>query len=85
MLNVVLMCPENLTGADFFALTSAAAMNAIRRRITAAETNRELDSYRESEALRVKQNDFVEAVKNLVPSVSEEELRRYKSIKEQLF
>ena len=31
--DVVDMCPENLTGADFYALCSNALMNAIRRQV----------------------------------------------------
>lgn len=72
--------PLNMTGADFYALTSNAMMNSIRRNIQKLEAG-------ESEAdvsLVVEMEDFSSALENVVPSVSDEELRRFDDIKQSL-
>lgn len=83
---VVEICPPNMTGADFYALTSAATMNAIRRRIQLLETSENnADLLKDKqEPLAVKQIDFIDAVKEITPSVSDVEISRYLKIRDSI-
>ena len=70
-----------MTGADFSALASDAMMNCYRRLIQQHETQgTPLDA---NDAVICKK-DFVDAIFNLVPSVSSEELARYQSIRDEI-
>ncbi|CAB4011687.1 peroxisome assembly factor 2-like, partial [Paramuricea clavata] len=73
--DIIDMCPENLTGADFYALCSNALLNAIRRQI--------LDQDSAATKAELTQQDFELAIENLVPSVSDVELKHYEKIQEQ--
>ena len=76
-----LLCPPQMTGADFSALASDAMMNCYRRLIQQHETQgTPLDA---NDAVICKK-DFVDAIFNLVPSVSSEELARYQSIRDEI-
>lgn len=68
-----------MTGADFYALTSAAMMNAIRRQVKVLEEGERNDDVQKS--LVVEQNDFLNAAKVISPSVSSSEISRYLQIK----
>ncbi|XP_028398673.1 peroxisome assembly factor 2-like [Dendronephthya gigantea] len=70
--DLVDMCPENLTGADFYALCSNALLNAIKRQILKQDAG--------TAKAELTQQDFELAIENLVPSVSNEELRHYEKI-----
>jgi SpoVK/Ycf46/Vps4 family AAA+-type ATPase len=89
--NVVNQCPTNLTGADFYALCSDALMNAIREQVMKLEAEAKKQPDLLSELRRGKQSNviiqveerhFLEALKSLTPSVSNEELQRYKSLRD---
>ncbi|CAG5127053.1 unnamed protein product [Candidula unifasciata] len=69
-------CPRNLTGADLYALCADAMLCAIRRKIAAFESGECV----KDEPVEVTEEDFNEALENLVPSVSEEELDKYEQI-----
>lgn len=75
-----------MTGADFYALTSAATMNAIRRRIQDIETSEnKTDLLKDKrEPLAVEQIDFLDAVKEISPSVSDVEISRYLKIRDSI-
>ena len=90
-------CPANLTGADLYALCSDAMMTALRRQIELLEKGvitfikhaignlcfnigKSVDENWEGE-LKVKQSDFMLALKSLKPSITPEELEKYKNIK----
>jgi peroxin-6 len=83
-------CPNNLTGADFYALCSDAMLNAIRDQVNQLEqlyeTNPELISeYKKgnkSAVVQVEEKHFIEALNNLTPSVSKDELERYKQLRD---
>lgn len=76
----------NLTGADFYALCSDALMSSISERIEHLKERPEKyeNQQREEEnTIVVEHYHFQLALKNLVPSVSEQELERYKLIQKQ--
>lgn len=82
--------PANLTGADLYAVCSDAWLNAVRRNILTLE--RINDDYKRKIILEknyengvvVELRDFVEAAKNIAPSVSNEELARYRKLEMEL-
>ncbi|XP_067254582.1 peroxisomal ATPase PEX6 [Chanodichthys erythropterus] len=73
---VVESCPPQLTGADLYALCSDAMMCAIKRKISLITEG--VDS--EAGALTLSSEDFRQALSGLQPSVSEQQLNRYKLI-----
>ncbi|EDO48602.1 predicted protein [Nematostella vectensis] len=73
--------PLNLTGADLYAMASDALLQAMRRIIQ--ETGGNADAA-EDAVIEVCLADFCVALQNLTPSVSFQELERYKQIKNTL-
>ncbi|KAM9609051.1 peroxisome biogenesis factor 6 isoform 2-T2 [Morphnus guianensis] len=71
-------CPAQLTGADIYALCSDAMMCAVKRKVEWIEEG--LDT--ESSALILTMEDFLQAAARLQPSVSEQELLRYRLIRQ---
>ncbi|XP_009893168.1 PREDICTED: peroxisome biogenesis factor 6 [Charadrius vociferus] len=71
-------CPAQLTGADIYALCSDAMMYAVKRKVEWIEEG--LDT--ESSALILTMEDFLQAAARLQPSVSEQELLRYRLIQQ---
>ncbi|NXK25857.1 PEX6 factor, partial [Arenaria interpres] len=71
-------CPAQLTGADIYALCSDAMMSAVKRKVEWMEEG--LDT--ESSALILTMEDFLQAAARLQPSVSEQELLRYRLIQQ---
>ncbi|NXJ81483.1 PEX6 factor, partial [Trogon melanurus] len=71
-------CPSQLTGADIYALCSDAMMCAVKRKVEWIEEG--LDT--ESSALILTMEDFLQAAARLQPSVSEQELLRYRLIQQ---
>ncbi|XP_076815672.1 peroxisomal ATPase PEX6-like isoform X2 [Clavelina lepadiformis] len=78
---VVKVCPANMTGADFYALTTEAAMNSVRRRIADLEANKDASA---AEPCLVEQDDLLEAAANIVPSVNSEQIANYKRVKAEM-
>merc|ERR1712098_614181 len=70
---------ETLTGADLASLVSEAAMLAISRTIKVVER-----TGNKEQRVKVNLEDFTQALKTLVPSVSKEELISYESLKQNL-
>lgn len=76
--SIVEKCDFNLTGADFYALASDAWMNACKKIIKKAENGSdEVDMSK----VVVEEVDFLDALANLVPSVSEFDLEYYKELR----
>lgn len=69
-------CPCHMTGADLYALCCDAMTSAIKRKIGLIA--RQLDV--EESLLSLSLDDFLVAVKDFKPSVSERELQRYKTL-----
>ncbi|XP_053369652.1 peroxisomal ATPase PEX6 [Clarias gariepinus] len=77
---IVERCPLQLTGADLYALCSDAMMSAIKRKIL--HVTEGLES--EDVTLMLCAEDFNRALDVLQPSVSDEELHKYKLIQQKL-
>jgi peroxin-6 len=83
--NVVKYCPNNLTGADFYALAAdafAIALNELVEKIESLGTEevRKYQSGDKTALVQVSEENFFAALKKLTPSVSQSELERYKSL-----
>lgn len=78
--------PLNLTGADFYALCSDAYLNGIRRCIESDAQNslEEANDFPCEEGILVHMCDFEGAMKELIPSVSAEDVWKYKEIKRKI-
>uniref|UniRef100_A0A8C4VI15 Peroxisomal ATPase PEX6 n=1 Tax=Gopherus evgoodei TaxID=1825980 RepID=A0A8C4VI15_9SAUR len=74
--SVLDQCPAQLTGADLYALCADAMMCAVKRKVNWIEEG--LDT--ESSALVLTMEDFGQAATRLQPSVSEQELLKYRVI-----
>uniref|UniRef100_A0A8D3CJC1 Peroxisomal ATPase PEX6 n=1 Tax=Scophthalmus maximus TaxID=52904 RepID=A0A8D3CJC1_SCOMX len=80
-LEVVLdSCPAHMTGADLYALCSDAMTAAIKRKISLIDDG--VDS--QDSPVVVSADDFSAALENFKPSVSEQELLRYRNIQQTL-
>ncbi|XP_055367037.1 peroxisomal ATPase PEX6 isoform X3 [Betta splendens] len=75
---VVDRCPAQMSGADLYALCSDAMTAAIKRKISFISEG--LDS--EDSALVLSVEDFCVALENFKPSVSDQELLRYRNIQQ---
>ncbi|XP_066504256.1 peroxisomal ATPase PEX6 [Hoplias malabaricus] len=78
--DIVERCPPQLTGADLYALCSDAMMSAIKRKILRITEG--LES--EDTALVLCAEDFISALNTLQPSVSEQEMNKYRVIQQKL-
>ncbi|XP_011352950.1 peroxisome biogenesis factor 6 [Pteropus vampyrus] len=76
LVNVLDHCPPQLTGADLYSLCSDAMTAALRRRVRDLEEGLEPGN----SALLLTMEDLLQAAARLQPSVSEQELLRYKRI-----
>ncbi|XP_022359640.1 peroxisome biogenesis factor 6 isoform X2 [Enhydra lutris kenyoni] len=74
LVNVLDRCPPQLTGADLYSLCSDAMTAALKRRVRDLEEGLEAGS----SALLLTMEDLLQAAARLQPSVSEQELFRYK-------
>ncbi|KAM7008674.1 LOW QUALITY PROTEIN: peroxisomal ATPase PEX6 [Tautogolabrus adspersus] len=77
---VVDRCPAHMSGADLYALCSDAMTAAIKRKISLIEGG--VDS--EDSPVLLSLEDFSAALENFSPSVSEQELQRYRNIRHKL-
>nr|XP_006638541.1 PREDICTED: peroxisome biogenesis factor 6 isoform X1 [Lepisosteus oculatus] len=78
LLDIAERCPPQLTGADLYALCSDAMTSAIKRKISRIDEG--LDT--ENSDLLLTLEDFRHALQNLQPSVSDQELLKYKLIQQ---
>nr|XP_023686088.1 peroxisome biogenesis factor 6 isoform X2 [Paramormyrops kingsleyae] len=78
LVDIVERCPPQLTGADMYALCSDAMTLAIKRKINCIQEG--LDT--ESSQLVLSSEDFWQALEKLRPSVSDQELLKYKLIQQ---
>ncbi|XP_058410330.1 peroxisome biogenesis factor 6 isoform X2 [Diceros bicornis minor] len=76
LVNVLDRCPPQLTGADLYSLCSDAMTAALKRKVRDLEEGLEPGS----SALLLTMEDLLQAAARLQPSVSEQELLRYKRI-----
>ncbi|XP_062405100.1 peroxisomal ATPase PEX6 [Sardina pilchardus] len=78
--DVVARCPPQMTGADLYALCSDAMMAAVKRKIQGISEGLEA----EDGDLLLSAEDFQQALCNAQPSVSEQELLKYKLLQQKL-
>ncbi|ELW66028.1 Peroxisome assembly factor 2 [Tupaia chinensis] len=76
LVSVLDCCPPQLTGADLYSLCSDAMMAALKRRVHDLEEGLEPGS----STLSLTMEDLLQAAARLQPSVSEQDLLRYKRI-----
>lgn len=80
----------NFTGADLEALTRESGMTALRRYISETETIKGISKERSLKKVTIKKpklevtsEDFEEALKNVKPSITTDDLKRYQEIEEE--
>ncbi len=88
-------CPPRLTGADLYALCSDAWMVALKRKVASSggggggsggdgsKNNKADGKEGEDNVVIVQQIDFETALRNLRPSLSEEDIQKYESIRDE--
>ncbi|XP_025154362.1 peroxisome assembly factor 2 isoform X2 [Harpegnathos saltator] len=81
---VVDQLPDNVTGADLYSVSSNAWLNAVREALTEHEKNNQHEESKLEDNITVEVHHFLDAVRNLVPSVSDAEIRRYKKMQTEL-
>lgn len=79
--DVVERLPRTLTGADLYGVCSGAWLRAVRKMMTENKKERENLT---AEDVVVCMEDFLEVGKEVVPSVSREEMIRYQRLREEL-
>ncbi|KAL8054808.1 hypothetical protein ABFX02_04G017100 [Erythranthe guttata] len=75
-------CPSNFTGADMYALCADAWFHAAKRKVL-INNDSDSGSSDQSEAIVVEYEDFVEVLRELSPSLSMAELKKYEMLRDQ--
>ncbi|KAL7151206.1 hypothetical protein ABFS83_04G016200 [Erythranthe nasuta] len=75
-------CPPNFTGADMYALCADAWFHAAKRKVL-VNIDSESGSSDQSEAIVVEYEDFIEVLRELSPSLSMAELKKYEMLRDQ--
>ncbi|KAF9393749.1 peroxisomal assembly protein [Mortierella sp. AD011] len=80
--NVAEKCPFNYTGADFYALCTDAMLKAMSRTANGIENRYYLDHLAQPDEIlvQVTEEDFDQALAELIPSVSAQELEHYRQV-----
>ena len=73
--DIAKQCPPLLTGADMYGLCSRAWMTAFKRKVKQDPTDES------NTGVQVQHSDFIECVATLTPSLTQEDVSRYESIK----
>ncbi|KAG7025568.1 Peroxisome biogenesis protein 6 [Cucurbita argyrosperma subsp. argyrosperma] len=81
LLSVAKKCPPNFTGADMYALCADAWFHAAKRKVISSDSSSSLDD--QDDAVVVEYDDFVEVLKELSPSLSMAELKKYEQLRDQ--
>ncbi|KAK4492575.1 hypothetical protein RD792_003390 [Penstemon davidsonii] len=74
-------CPPNFTGADMYALCADAWFHAAKRKVRLA--NSDSGSSDQADSLVVEYEDFIEVLRELSPSLSMAELKKYELLRDQ--
>lgn len=75
-------CPPNFTGADMYALCADAWFRAAKNKALGADSNSSLDD--QPDSIVVEYEDFIEVLRELSPSLSMAELKKYELLRDQL-
>ncbi|KAL6575097.1 hypothetical protein OROMI_012382 [Orobanche minor] len=76
------ICPTNFTGADMYALCADAWFRAAKRKVSYEDL--ESCSPDKSNTIVVEYEDFIEVLRELSPSLSMTELKRYEMLRDQI-
>ncbi|XP_073292161.1 peroxisomal ATPase PEX6 isoform X2 [Primulina huaijiensis] len=74
-------CPPNFTGADMYALCADAWFRAAKNKALSADSKSSLDDL--SDSIVVEYEDFIEVLRELSPSLSMAELKKYELLRDQ--
>ncbi|KAL3849784.1 hypothetical protein ACJIZ3_011666 [Penstemon smallii] len=74
-------CPPNFTGADMYALCADAWFHAAKRKVRLADSDS--GSSDQADSLVVEYEDFIEVLRELSPSLSMAELKKYELLRDQ--
>ncbi|XP_050312239.1 nuclear valosin-containing protein-like isoform X3 [Anthonomus grandis grandis] len=81
---LVLTCPKNVTGADFYGICSCAWSTAAKRLIGDIQRDGlNADDY-SCKDIQVRTEDFLQAIRSVKPSISEEDLKYFDNLKREL-
>nr|CAI5824438.1 unnamed protein product [Callosobruchus analis] len=76
---LVNMCPKYVTGADFYGMCANAWFSAVKRLILRVESEKVT-----SKDAVVSSEDFLDALKDLTPSISDDDLKYFESLRKEL-
>ncbi|KAK6115023.1 hypothetical protein DH2020_007292 [Rehmannia glutinosa] len=79
---IALKCPSNFTGADMYALCADAWFHAAKRKVLYDDS--ESSPPDKPDAIVVEYEDFIEVLRDLSPSLSMAELKRYETLRDQI-
>ncbi|CAL1290211.1 unnamed protein product [Larinioides sclopetarius] len=79
--DIIDSCPPHLSGADFYSLCSNAVIQRVEKNVSLLEKGEKTIEELNSD---VRTEDFLSAMKTLVPSVSPDQFEQYKSIKSKI-
>ncbi|KAM6558430.1 hypothetical protein CsatA_027669 [Cannabis sativa] len=74
-------CPQNFTGADMYALCADAWFNAAKRKALSSDSDSSMDN--QADSVVVEHEDFMEVLRDLSPSLSMAELKKYELLRDQ--
>lgn len=77
-------CPQNVTGADFYGICSSAWSSAAKRLIGQLEKGDMNVDNLSHEDVVVETGDFTLAIKNMKPSISEDDLKYFENLRNEL-
>ncbi|XP_047972026.1 peroxisome biogenesis protein 6 isoform X3 [Salvia hispanica] len=78
---IALKCPPNFTGADMYALCADAWFHAAKRKVSVDDSASSPPD--QPEAVVVEYEDFIEVLRELSPSLSMAELKKYEMLRDQ--
>ncbi|KAJ8930076.1 hypothetical protein NQ314_017183 [Rhamnusium bicolor] len=81
---VVQICPDNITGADFYGICANAWTSAVRKLITTIQTGQIIAENISYEDVLVNFEDFKTAIDNVKPSITSEDLRYFEKLNKEL-
>lgn len=82
---VVDQLPDNVTGADLYSVSSNAWLNAVREIVTRHQESKILNKEeKDKDSIIVELRHFSDAIRDLVPSVSDEDIERYDRMRTEL-
>ncbi|GMN38088.1 hypothetical protein TIFTF001_007343 [Ficus carica] len=75
-------CPPNFTGADMYALCADAWFNAAKRKVSSSDSD-SCSANNQADSVIVEYDDFVQVLRDLSPSLSMAELKKYELLRDQ--